>query len=93
VDRHIVLLRCILLLYEALGLWAQDFEFISLTWGGATGIRTPDLLYATSRQPVHRSASVQAAVLERVRPSGPHRLLYFRAVAVSLAGQAPQMSP
>jgi hypothetical protein len=31
--RDIVLLRCcILLLYKALGLWAQDFEFICLTW-------------------------------------------------------------
>ena len=33
VDRHIVLLRCcILLLYQGLELRAQDFEFISLTW-------------------------------------------------------------
>src|SRR2546429_9311882 len=33
VDRYIVLLRCcILLLYQAPELWAQDFEFISLTW-------------------------------------------------------------
>jgi hypothetical protein len=32
-DRYIVLLRCcILLLYQALRLWAQDFEFICLTW-------------------------------------------------------------
>ena len=32
-DRGIVLLRCcILLLYQALGSWAHDFEFISLTW-------------------------------------------------------------
>jgi hypothetical protein len=33
VDRHIVLLRCcILLLYQGLELRAQDFEFICLTW-------------------------------------------------------------
>jgi hypothetical protein len=33
VDRHIVPLRCcILLLYQSLELWAQDFEFIYLTW-------------------------------------------------------------
>ena len=32
-ERDIVPLRCcILLLYKALGLWAQDFEFICLTW-------------------------------------------------------------
>jgi len=32
-DRHIVLPRCcILLLYQARELWAQDFEFISLNW-------------------------------------------------------------
>ncbi len=32
-DRHIVLLRCcILLLYQARELWAQDFEFICLNW-------------------------------------------------------------
>jgi hypothetical protein len=37
-DRHIVPLRCcIFLLYKARERWAQDFEFISLTWGGATG--------------------------------------------------------
>jgi hypothetical protein len=46
-DRHIVPLRCcILLLYKAREPWPQDFEFIYLTWGGATGIRTPDLLHA-----------------------------------------------
>jgi hypothetical protein len=46
-DRHIVPLRCcILLLYKARERWAQDFEFIYLTWGGAKGIRTPDLLHA-----------------------------------------------
>jgi len=32
-DRHMVLRRCcILLLYQALELWAQDFEFASLVW-------------------------------------------------------------
>jgi hypothetical protein len=52
-DRDIVLLRCcILLLYKALERLAQDFEFIYLTWGGATGIRTPDLLHAMQVRPV-----------------------------------------
>jgi hypothetical protein len=33
VEKHIVQLRCcILLLYQAGELWAQDFEFICLTW-------------------------------------------------------------
>ena len=46
-DRHIGPLRCcILLLYKARERWAQDFEFIYLNWGGAKGIRTPDLLHA-----------------------------------------------
>ena len=73
-DRGIVLLRCcILLLYQARELWAQDFEFISLTCGGAKGIRTPDLLHAISRQHVHRSTSVQVAVPERAHQSGQVR--------------------
>jgi len=41
------------------------FEFSTLTWGGAMGIRTPDLLHAISRQPVHHSASPQVTVLSR----------------------------
>jgi len=69
-DRHIVPLRCcILLLYQACELWAQDFEFICLTWGGATGIRTPDLLHAISRQHVHRRTSAQVTVPGSTRPS------------------------
>ena len=69
-DRHIVPLRCcILLLYKARELGAQDFEFICLNWGGATGIRTPDLLHAISRQHVHRSTSVQVTVPGSARPS------------------------
>ena len=52
-DRHIVPLRCcILLLYQARERWAQDFEFICLTWGGATGIRTPDLLHVMNPRQV-----------------------------------------
>ena len=52
-DRHIVPLRCcILLLYKARERWAQDFEFICLTWGGAKGIRTPDLLHAMNPRQV-----------------------------------------
>jgi hypothetical protein len=70
VDSCIVLLRCcILLLYQARERWAQDFEFIRLTWGGAKGIRTPDLLHAISRQHVHRSTSVQVIVPRSARPS------------------------
>jgi hypothetical protein len=69
-DRHIVLLRCcILLLYQARELWAQDFEFICLTLGGATGIRTPDLLHAITRQHVHPCVSLQVTVLPRLRKS------------------------
>jgi len=41
-----------------------------LTCCGATEIRTPDLLHAISRQPVHRRASAQVTVLRRVRQSG-----------------------
>ncbi len=69
-DRHIVPLRCcILLLYKARERWAQDFEFIYLNWGGAKGIRTPDLLHAISRQHVHRGTSVQVTVPGSTRPS------------------------
>ena len=39
------------------------FEIIGLTWGGAMGIRTPDLLHAITRQPVLGSPSSQATVL------------------------------
>ena len=35
---------------------------MSLTWSGAMGIRTPDLLHAIQRQPVHRSPSAQVTV-------------------------------
>jgi hypothetical protein len=45
-----------------------------LTWGGATGIRTPDLLHAISRHHVHRSASPQVTVPERT-----HRSIQIRA--------------
>jgi hypothetical protein len=69
-DRHIVPLRCcILLLYRARERWAQDFEFIYLTWGGATEIRTPDLLHAISRQHVHPRLSPQVTVPASTRGS------------------------
>ena len=69
-DRHIVPLRCcILLLYKAREPWPQDFEFICLTWGGAKGIRTPDLLHAINRQHIHRSPPPQVTVPERTRRS------------------------
>jgi hypothetical protein len=61
--------RAAALLYKARERWAQDFEFIYLTWGGATGIRTPDLLHAISRQHVHRSTSAQVTVPGSARPS------------------------
>jgi hypothetical protein len=74
VDSYIVLLRCcILLLYQARERWAQDFEFICLTWGGAKGIRTPDLLHAISRQAVHQRLSSQVTVPERAHQSGQVR--------------------
>ena len=75
---------CTLLLYQALEPWAQDFELLPLTWGGAMGIRTPDLLHAMQWQHVHGSASVQVTVPGRphqsLSPGIPGRLLYFRAV-------------
>jgi len=64
---------CILLLYKARERWAQDFEFIYLNWGGAKGIRTPDLLHAISRQHVHRCLSSQVTVPERAHRSGQVR--------------------
>jgi hypothetical protein len=73
-NRDTILLRCcILLLYKARELGDQDFEFISLTWGGATGIRTPDLLHAISRQHVHPCLSSQVTVPERAHQSGQVR--------------------
>jgi hypothetical protein len=60
---------CILLLYKAREPWAQDFEFICLNWGGATGIRTPDLLHAISRQHVHPRPSMQVTVPGRAHES------------------------
>ena len=56
---------CILLLYKARELWAQDFELIYLNWGGAKGIRTPDLLHAISRQHIHSSTYLQVSVSGR----------------------------
>jgi hypothetical protein len=41
--------------------------------GGATGIRTPDLLHAISRQAVHQHLSSQVTVPERARLSGQVR--------------------
>ena len=68
--RHIVPLRCcILLLYKARERWAQDFEFIYLTWGGAKGIRTLDLLHAISRQHIRSRPSPQVTVPGSARPS------------------------
>ena len=63
VDRYIVLLRCcILLLYEALGLWAQDFEFVSLTWVELRGFEP-----LTSCMPSAGSTSIR--VYRRRSPS------------------------
>jgi hypothetical protein len=62
-----------LLLYKARERWAQDFEFTCLTWGGAKGIRTPDLLHAISRQAVHQRLSSQVTVPERAHQSGQVR--------------------
>jgi hypothetical protein len=59
---------CTLLLYEPLELCDQIFDLWSLTWGGAMGIRTPDLLHAMQWQHVHGSASVQVTV-----SGGPHQ--------------------
>ena len=40
-----------------------------LNWGGAMGIRTPDLLHAMQWQHVHGSASVQVTVSGRPHES------------------------
>ena len=81
---------CILLLYKARERWAQDFELIYLNWGGAKGIRTPDLLHAIHRQHVHPCLSSQVTVPERAHQSGQVRtgcgtfLLYGPACPVRL---------
>jgi hypothetical protein len=87
---------CILLLYKARERWAQDFEFIYLNWGGAKGIRTPDLLHAISRQHVHRSPSVQVTVPGRAHQSGQIRtgcctfmLDRFEALPAQIDGSKP----
>jgi hypothetical protein len=55
--------RCgTLLLYQTPELWGSGFRIISFNCGGAMGIRTPDLLHAIQRQPVHRSPSAQVTV-------------------------------
>jgi hypothetical protein len=60
---------CTLLLYKALEPCDQIFELWSLSWGGAMGIRTPDLLHAMQWQHVHRSPSVQVTVSGRPHQS------------------------
>jgi hypothetical protein len=72
VDRHIVLLRCcILLLYKASELRAQGFEFISLTWVELRGFepRTSCMPSAGSTSTaVHLCRSPSQAV--RISPPG-----------------------
>ena len=60
---------CTLLLYEALEPCDQIFELWSLSWCGAMGIRTPDLLHAIQRQHVHPRLSVQVTVSGRPHES------------------------
>ena len=50
---------CTLLLYETLEPCDQDFESVALTWGGAMGIRTPDLLHAMNHSRVPRPGHMQ----------------------------------
>jgi hypothetical protein len=58
--------RCgTLLLYRAPGLRGSGFRIMDLNCGGAMGIRTPDLLHAIQRQPVHPCVSAQVTVLPR----------------------------
>ena len=83
----------------------SGFRIMLLTWGGAMGIRTPDLLHAMQWQHVHSSASVQVTVSGRPHqsPRNPGRLLYFRAVPseppsarverAHLPGDAPPSKP
>jgi hypothetical protein len=51
---------------ETLG---SGVRIMLLSWGGAMGIRTPDLLHAIQRQHVHRSPSVQVTVSGRPHES------------------------
>jgi hypothetical protein len=88
VDRHIVLLRCCILLHQGLELRAQDFEFISLTWGGATGIRTPDLLHAMQLKGVAGCGTTSSFS----RSTSLVMALYRRPLAPRLAPQRPPIT-
>jgi hypothetical protein len=74
-DRHIVPLRCcILLLYKARELWAQDFEFISLIWVELRGFepRTscmPFLAEPSGGVEVGRGLALQSGLAVRLRPA------------------------
>ena len=55
--------RCgTLLLYRTPELRGSGFRITAVNCSGAMGIRTPDLLHAIQRQPVHRSPSAQVTV-------------------------------
>jgi hypothetical protein len=57
--------RCgTLLLYQAPDLLGSGFRIMAVNCSGAMGIRTPDLLHAIQRQPVHSSPSPQVTVPE-----------------------------
>ncbi len=60
---------CTLLLYQALEPCGQAFELWHLSWGGAMGIRTPDLLHAIQLQRVHPRPSPQVTVSGRPHES------------------------
>jgi hypothetical protein len=90
-DSDIVLLRCcISLLYQARELWAQDFEFICLTWVELRDSNPWPLAChpQAARPPQSVCAGHRPSACAPVR-SDPHRLLYFPAVPASLAGTTP----
>ena len=80
---------CILLLYKAREPWAQDFEFIYLTWGGAEGIRTPDLLHAIQGRTVAGCGQISPCMLFTCGDSG----WAWLGVAFRLASLAPKLAP
>ena len=63
--------RCsTLLLYQAPDLLGSGFRIMAVNCSGAMGIRTPDLLHAIQRQPVH-SSHRRRSPSRRVHPRPP----------------------
>ena len=81
-----------LLLYfaavQAPGALGSGFRIMVLNWGGAMGIRTPDLLHAMQWQHVHGSASVQVTVSGR-----PHQSAGIQAGCCTFVLYRPEPPP